>query len=145
MTHRGATDADIPALAAINRQLVEGESGGGMSQQRAESRLRRWLAEGDYRAVIFEERGAMVAYALVSTDDESSAYIRQFFVLPEHRGTGVGRRAIELLLREIVPPTARVTLDVLASNPGAHAFWRSVGFTDYAVRMEREPTESEDG
>ena len=51
----------------------------------------------------------------------------------------MGRRAIELLFREIIPPTARVTLDVLASNHGGHRFWRSVGFSDYAIRMERHP------
>ena len=39
----------------------------------------------------------------------------------------------------IIPPHVRVTLDVLASNRAGHRFWRSVGFTDYAVRMERVP------
>ncbi|HYD54030.1 MAG TPA: GNAT family N-acetyltransferase [Gemmatimonadaceae bacterium] len=135
---REATDDDVPLLADFNRQLIEDEHGGGMSQERAETRLRRWLADGDYRALLFEEKGATVAYVLL-TMEEDSAYIRQFLVLPAHRRGGVGRRVVELLLREAIPPTARVTLDVLASNRGAHAFWRSVGFADYAVRMERLP------
>lgn len=139
MHHRDADDADVPFMAAINRELIAHESGGGMSQERAEARLRRWMADGEYRALLLEEGGATVAYVLLSVD-EDSAYIRQFFVLPEHRRGGVGRRAVAHLLREVIPPTARVTLDVLASNDGAHAFWRSVGFTDYAVRMERSPT-----
>ena len=33
-----------------------------------------------------------------------------------------------------------MTLDVLASNRAGHQFWRSVGFGDYSIRMERLPT-----
>ena len=146
MRYRDAVDADAPMLADINRQLIEDEwGGGGMSLERLEARVRRWLREGEYRAVLFEEDGATVAYALVSVDDEDdSAYIRHFFVLHAHRRGGVGRRAATTLLREIIPPAARVTLDVLASNRGGHAFWRSVGFRDYAVRMERLPAAAAD-
>lgn len=137
MEYRYATQDDAPFLADINRQLIEDEwDGGGMSLERLESRMRRWLEDGDYQAILFQEEGATVAYSLVSVD-EDSAYIRHFFVLHEHRTRGVGRRAVEVLFRDIIPPTMRVTLDVLASNRTGHGFWRSVGFSDYAVRMER--------
>jgi GNAT superfamily N-acetyltransferase len=140
MEFRYGVESDAPLLADINRQLIEDEwGGGGMSLERLEERMRRWLAEDDYKAVLFLEDGATVAYSLVSVDEDDSAFIRHFFVLHEHRGRGVGRRAMETLLREIIPPTARVTLDVLASNEGGHQFWRSVGFRDYAIRMERLP------
>jgi ribosomal protein S18 acetylase RimI-like enzyme len=140
MEFRYATEDDAPFLADVNRQLIEDEwDGGGMSMERLESRMRRWITEGDYKAILFQENGETAAYALVSADDES-AYIRHFFVLPQHRRGGVGRRALQTLLREIVPPTARVTLDVLASNRAGHEFWTSVGFQDYAIRMERLPT-----
>jgi GNAT superfamily N-acetyltransferase len=142
MEYRYADESDAPFLADINRQLIEDEwDGGGMSLERLESRMRRWISEGDYRAILFQENDQTVAYSLVSVD-EDSAYIRHFFVLHEHRGGGVGRRAIEILFRDIIPPSMRVTLDVLASNRGGHQFWRSVGFTDYAVRMERLPVET---
>ncbi len=141
MEFRYGVESDAPLLADINRQLIEDEwDGGGMPLERLEARMRRWLAEDDYKAVLFLEDGQTVAYSLVSVDDDS-AFIRHFFVLHEHRGKGVGRRAMEILLREVVPPTARITLDVLASNQGGHQFWRSVGFTDYAIRMERLPAE----
>jgi GNAT superfamily N-acetyltransferase len=142
MEFRYAAESDAPFLADINRQLIEDEwEGGGMSLEGLERRMRRWLAEDDYQAILFQEGGETVAYALVSVDDDS-AYIRHFFVLHEHRRGGVGRRAVELLLREIIPPHVRVTLDVLASNRAGHRFWRSVGLTDYAIRMERVPTSS---
>ena len=139
MEFRYAVESDAPLLADINRQLIDDEwDGGTMSQDRLESRMRRWLAEGDYQALLFLESGTTVAYSLVSVD-EDSAFIRHFFVLREHRGRGIGRSAMEILLQQIIPPTARVTLDVLASNRVGHRFWRSVGFGDYAVRMERLP------
>lgn len=139
MEVRHAGEADVALLADINQQLIEDEwSGDPMSLDRLESRMRRWLAEGDYQALLFLEAGATVAYCLVSVDNDS-AFIRHFFVLREHRGRGIGRGAVEILLQQIIPPTARVTLDVLASNRTGHLFWRSVGFADYAIRMERLP------
>jgi GNAT superfamily N-acetyltransferase len=142
MEIRYATESDAPFLAEINRQLIEDEwDGGGMSLGRLEERMRRWISEGDYKAILFQEDGDTVAYSMVSVD-EDSAYIRHFFVLHDHRGRGVGRRAIEILLRDVIPPTHRTTLDVLASNTTGHAFWQSVGFGDYAIRMERLPTEA---
>ena len=139
MKIRYAVESDAPMLADINRQLIEDEwEGGGMSLRGLEERMREWIAEGDYQAVLFEEGGETVAYALVAVD-EDSAFIRHFFVLHGDRGRGVGGRAVDLLLREVIPPTHRITLDVLASNRAGHLFWRSVGFTDYAVRMERVP------
>jgi ribosomal protein S18 acetylase RimI-like enzyme len=139
MEFRYAEESDAPFLADINRQLIEDEwDGGGMSLEGLERRMRRWLAEDDYKAILFQQNGETVAYSLVSVDDDS-AYIRHFFVLQAHRGGGVGRRAIEILLRDIIPPGSRVTLDVLAKNTGGLHFWRSVGFHDYAIRMERLP------
>jgi GNAT superfamily N-acetyltransferase len=144
MEFRYAEQADAAFLADINRQLIEDEwDGGGMSLERLEARMSRWIAEDDYQAILFREAGATVAYSLVSID-EDSAFIRHFFVLHEHRGKGVGRRAAELLFREIIPPAMRTTLDVLASNRTGHAFWRSVGFSDYAIRMERLPAPESD-
>jgi ribosomal protein S18 acetylase RimI-like enzyme len=137
MEYRYAVEADAPFLAEINRQLIEDEwDGGGMSLEGLEARMRRWLADDDYKALLFQENGATVAYSLISVDEDTS-YIRHFFVLHEHRGRGAGRRAMELLLKEIIPPSSRVTLDVLASNEGGRHFWRSVGFRDYAIRLER--------
>ena len=145
MDYRIAVDSDAPLLADINQQLIQDEwGGGGMPLEHLEARMRRWIEEGDYKAIVFLEGGKTVAYSLVSID-EDSAYIRHFFVLHEHRGRGYGRRAIGTLLGEIIPADLRITLDVLASNQVGHAFWKSVGFSDYAIRMERNPPGSTNG
>lgn len=139
MEVRHAGESDVALLADINRQLIEDEwNGDPMSLEQLENRMRRWLAEGDYQALLFLESGTAVAYSLVSVD-EDSAFIRHFFVFRQHRGRGVGRRAVEILVQQIIPPTARITLDVLASNRTGYLFWHSVGFADYAIRMERLP------
>ena len=142
MKCRTAVESDVPLLAEINRQLIEDEWGDGMSLARLEARMRRWLEDDEYRAILFEEGGEVVAYSLVSLS-EDSAFIRHFFVMRTHRGRGVGRTAIETLFRDVIPPSVRVTLDVLASNTAGVAFWRSVGFSDYSIRMERDPDKAE--
>ncbi|HET6231829.1 MAG TPA: GNAT family N-acetyltransferase [Longimicrobiaceae bacterium] len=143
MEFRRATDADAPFLAEINRQLIAEEwNGGGMSLEGLESRMRRWLEEGDYEALIFSEGGETVAYALVRID-EDSAYIRHFFVLREHRGRRLGSAVMKVLLGEIIPPAHRIVLDVLATNEAGQAFWRSQGFRAYSMEMERLPTPPE--
>ena len=64
MEHRFATEADLDRLAAWNRELIEDERADNpMDQPALRERMRGWLA-GEYRAVLFEEGGEPVAYAL---------------------------------------------------------------------------------
>src|SRR5207245_1121026 len=92
MTFWFATADDCPLLAELNHQLIQDE--GHRSRMRVaelERRMRDWLA-GDYRAVPFEERSEVVAYALFrELPDE--VYLRRLFVLRHRRREGVGRRA----------------------------------------------------
>lgn len=140
MEIRDAVEADAPMLAQFNQQLIQDEWGGGsMSLEALTERMRRRITDDEYRVVLFHDRGNDIAYALVTADDES-AFIHHFYVVPEHRGDGRGRQAMEMLLRDVIPQTARITLDVLANNESGRAFWASAGFSEYSVRMERLPT-----
>ena len=136
MNYRTATLADIETLAELNHQLIadEGADNPRSVPQLAE-RMAEWL-EGRYRAVLFEEGGAPVAYALYR-DDGESIYLRQFFVTRERRRTGVGRDAITRLVNEVFPPGKRVVVEVLAKNARAMAFWHAMGFVDYFMTLER--------
>lgn len=136
MNYRTATLADIEMLAELNHQLIadEGADNPRSVPQLAE-RMAEWL-EGRYRAVLFEEGGAPVAYALYR-DDGESIYLRQFFVTRERRRTGVGRDAIARLVNEVFPPGKRVVVEVLAKNARAMAFWHAMGFVDYFMTLER--------
>jgi len=64
ITFRPATLDDCPLLAELNHQLIQDEGHRNrMTLPELEQRMRCWLA-GEYRAVIFEDGGDVVAYAL---------------------------------------------------------------------------------
>lgn len=66
----------------------------------------------------------------------STVYVRQFFVSPEYRRQRIGRRAIEWLFAHAWRDSPRVRLEVLVNNTPGIAFWKAVGFADYALTME---------
>lgn len=139
---RPATLGDVPLLARLNHQLIRDEGHRNpMTVEQLAARMRAWL-ETEYAAVVFEQDGGVVAYALWR-DDGDEAYIRHFFVARDHRHQGIGRQAVRLLLDDILPRGRCVVLDVLAHNSCASAFWQSLGFTAYAVTMELPPPTSD--
>jgi len=134
MTYRFATEHDAPLLAKLNHQLIQDEGHRNpMNVPELTERMGMWLTSG-YKAVIFEEN-SVVAYALYRNVSDG-IYLRQFFVPRKLRRKGYGAEAMRLLLKEIFSKGIRITLDVLAHNEGAHEFWKSLGFSDYFVRMK---------
>jgi predicted acetyltransferase len=99
--------------------------------------MRSWLA-GEYRAVFFEADGGIVAYALFREEPEE-IYLRHLFVVRHRRRQGVGRKAVEILRLQIWPRNKRLTVEVLVANTNAVAFWRAVGYSDHALRLEIMP------
>lgn len=135
MNHRAATIDDSRVLAELNRQLILDEGHRNrMSVPELEQRMKGWLS-GEYQAVLFEEQGNLVAYALFR-EGPDEIHLRQFFVLPEYRRRGVGRRAIQILRDDLWSGMKRLTLEVLVANTAAAAFWRAVGFSDYSLTLE---------
>jgi GNAT superfamily N-acetyltransferase len=121
----------------MNQQLIRDEGHRNkMTLPELEARMAGWLS-GEYRAVLFEDGGAAVGYALFRHEAEF-VYVRHLFVRPERRRTGVARDAVGWLRANAWADAPRVRLDVLVGNAGATAFWRSVGFRDYCVTMEWE-------
>ena len=79
-----------------------------------------------------------VAYVLWRRDpDYADVFVRQFFVERDWRRQGIGRSAIEWLLENRWQNAPRVRLEVLTGNVEAIEFWRAVGFSAYAITMER--------
>jgi len=97
-------------------------------------RMRGWL-EGEYAAILFEEAGEVVAYALYR-EQPDEIYLRQLFVVRHRRRQGFGKQAMHLLRSEIWPKNKRLTVEVLVANTAAVAFWRSVGYRDYSLKLE---------
>jgi ribosomal protein S18 acetylase RimI-like enzyme len=136
MTHRIATLDDCQLLAGMNQQLLQDERHRNrfMTLPQLEERMRGFLS-GEYRAVIFQEDGAVVAYALYR-EQTDEIYLRQLFVARDRRRRGLGRRAMEILRADIWPKKKRLTVDVLLHNTSAIAFWRAVGYKDYLLGLE---------
>jgi predicted acetyltransferase len=143
MTFRPATNNDCPLLAEMNHQLIRDEGHRNrMTVAELEQRMRGWLA-GEYRAVIYEDGGEVVAYALFREQPEE-IYLRQLFIVRHRRSQGIGRRAVEILRSQVWPKSKRLTVDVLVSNKRGVAFWRKVGYADYCLSLEILPENSTD-
>ena len=138
MTFRAATLDDCQRLAEFNHQLIRDEGHRNrMTVPELEQRMRGWIA-GEYRAVVYEEGGEIVAYALFREQAEE-IYLRQLFVVRHRRSQGIGHRAVEILRSQVWPKTKRLTVEVLVANKRAVSFWRSVGYADYALSLELLP------
>jgi GNAT superfamily N-acetyltransferase len=107
-----------------------------MTGPELEARMARWLA-GAYQAVLFEDGGRAVGYALYRRDPDY-VYLRQFFVRAECRRRGIGRGALEWLRENCWGTGSRVRVEVLVENAAGIAFWRATGFRDYALTLEWE-------
>lgn len=144
--YRLATPEDIPTLAQLNQQLVEDEQHVNRFQACAffETRMRQFL-EQEYKAVLFEDDGRIVAYALYTEAGERSdtIYLRQFFVCRDRRRQGIGREAMRLLKEEVWPKDRRLTVGVLWHNEAGRAFWKVVGYQEYALDLEILPAKRE--
>ena len=105
--------------------------------------MRGWLAS-EYRAVLYEDDGEVVAYVLFREQPEE-IYLRHFFVVRHRRRQGLGRRAVEILRSQFWPKTKRLTVGVLVANTSGVAFWRAVGYRDYSLTLEIMPESSTRG
>jgi len=136
MQYRFATIQDAPLLASLNHQLIRDEGHrNAMSAVELEQRMSQWL-QGEYQAVLFEECDGVAGYALFKRES-AWIYLRQFFVRPERRRSGIGRAALTWLLANLWNDVPRIRIDVLTGNIAAIAFWKSLGFADYCLTMEK--------
>jgi predicted acetyltransferase len=141
MTYRRATTNDCPLLAELNHQLIRDEGHRNpMTVPELEQRMRGWL-ESEYAAILFEDGGKVVAYALYR-EQPDEIYLRQLFVVRHRRRQGLGKQAMHLLFSEIWPKTKRLTVEVLTANTAAVAFWRAVGYRDYSLKLEMVPSDA---
>ena len=101
-------------------------------------RMKGWLGGREYRAVLFENAGEIAAYALYR-EEQNEIYLRQFFVVRHCRRRNIGRKAAELL-QALWPKNRRLTVEVLAGNAPALAFFRAVGYVDYSICLEILPS-----
>ncbi len=135
MLYRFATHEDVAVLAALNNQLIRDEGHRNpMALSQLAERMAGWL-QVEYSAVVFEEQSRVVGYALFR-EEEEFVYLRQLFVLREHRRKGIASEALNWLWANAWQNAKRVRIEVLVGNETARQFWQSVGFHEYCITME---------
>lgn len=139
---RPATVADAAVLGRLNHLLIRDEGHRNpMGVDELVERMRGWLANDGYEALLGFDGDDLVAYVLWR-DEPDCVYLRQIFVQREHRRQGVARHLMLSVFERW--PDKRLTVDVLAGNARALAFWRRMGYRDYAVLLERLPRADND-
>jgi GNAT superfamily N-acetyltransferase len=108
-----------------------------MNVEELEARMRNWLTSGTMRGVIFEVDSQPVGYTVFGLEADATVNLRHFFIARERRRQGLGTAAMKLLVQNVIPPGARVTVVVLARNEAGIRFWESLDFQDYAHILER--------
>ncbi len=107
----------------------------------------RWRGEEDIRQQItvswrvvggYDETGAMVGFARAVVDS-GSAYLSDVYVLREHRGTGLGKAIVRMMVDEDPGPKLRWMLH----TSDAHGLYRSFGFARPNGRYLERPSSRE--
>ncbi|MGY4827207.1 N-acetyltransferase family protein [Sphaerotilaceae bacterium SBD11-9] len=167
LLYRLATVADAEVLGRLNHQLIKDEGHRNpMSEAELIERMRGWLSHDGYEALLaFDSprsrqaepapEGARqlgsgpslscdgdkpVAYVLWR-DQPDCVYLRQIYVQRDYRRQGMARHLMLSVFERW--PDKRLVVDVLAGNARALAFWRRMGYQDYAVMLERLPLRGE--
>jgi ribosomal protein S18 acetylase RimI-like enzyme len=137
LVFRAATADDAPALGRLNHQLIRDEGHANpMNEGELVERMRGWLVDDGYEALVGYDGDDAVAYVLWR-DQADGVYLRQIFVQRDYRRQGTARHLMLSVFERW--PAKRLVVDVLAGNARALAFWRRMGYRDYAVMLERLP------
>jgi ribosomal-protein-alanine N-acetyltransferase len=121
---RFATRADALAVAEMSRDLIES----GLGWSWTKERVMRSLRHPDTNAIVAIRDAHRVGFGIMKYG-EDEAHLLLLAVDPAHARLGIGRTMLEWLERSAqVAGLGRVTLEARASNVGAHAFYRSLGY-----------------
>ncbi len=84
-----------------------------------------------------KERIGIIIYYFYSNlgSLEQNLHISEFFIKKEHRKKGIGTNAIKKLV--FLYPIQELRLEVLNSNQGGVAFWKSLGFNSWKYIMKK--------
>lgn len=144
------SEADIPALLPMMQALqIEDPFDQPFNSDRAIGALkemldhpalgRAWLIELDARSI-----GYVVLTLTLSIELGGRAgMVDELYVVPEHRGQGIGRAALQFVAEQADALGARVLLlEVSRSNERAKQLYRSVGFEDRGYHLMKRTIKS---
>ena len=130
-----ASQQDCDDLGRMNKRLIEDEGHSNpMTAEQLAERMATWIAT-NYAAHILTADGEKAGYC-VSRYDGDAIYIRQLYIERVYRRRGYGTYFVNWL-HQHVWQSRKLRLEVLAWNERGRQFWRSIGFQEYCVVMER--------
>jgi ribosomal protein S18 acetylase RimI-like enzyme len=131
---------DAPSVVRLIAQLGDAlDAPGGQS----ESYLRRALRSPGFGLLVAELESRIIGVLSYTVrpslwHGEDACLIEELVVDATHRGQGVGTALVQALLgRPEAKGWAEISVSALRGNERAIAFYRSLGFTDDAVLLER--------
>jgi ribosomal-protein-alanine acetyltransferase len=132
---RPATRADLPALAALEREAF--------NDPWTEAQLREALSWSGAIAVVAENAAGLTGYVLgrIIVDEGE---ILSLATAPQHRRQGIGRDLLTAVLAVMVERGVRSAwLEVRVSNEAARAMYQAAGFVAAGRRSDyyRQPLE----
>lgn len=126
---RRATLRDLEMLLPVHAQLAFEDSGvNPMEKDPNGFRLRsaRRIEQG--RVWVLIEDGRLIFKADIVSDTPEVIYMEGIYVAPENRGSGIGRRCLSQLTRNLLVHTKTVSLLVNEQNNTATDFYLKAGF-----------------
>jgi len=136
MSIKSAKTSDLKLLARMNLRLIRDEKHRNpMGVPALQRRMARWL-KGEYRATLFQACEITVGYCLFKREP-GYWYLRHFFIDRPFRRMGWGRTAFSLMRRKVWKKPGRVRVEVLTANRRGRLFWKSLGFSEYCLTLER--------
>jgi ribosomal protein S18 acetylase RimI-like enzyme len=120
----------------------------GVAREKAEADYARILPDGLATAgaavLVVEHDGSpagVVFFAEREQFGRRAAWLYEITIDPELRGRGIGRRAMELLEDEVrARGLQRIELNVFGGNEVARGLYRSLGYAERAVVMDKDLT-----
>jgi GNAT superfamily N-acetyltransferase len=93
---------------------------------RSPADLRKQIAEAWRVVGVYAADGTQVGFARATSDEVSEAYLGDVFVVPEHRGRGLSKRLVELMIDRGSGAHLRWTL----FTSDAHGLYSQFGFRE---------------
>jgi L-amino acid N-acyltransferase YncA len=137
VTTRRATQADAGAIARIYNQGIEDRIATFETRPRTAEDITGWF-DGVHPIVVAEEGGQIVGFASTSAYRPRECYAKiagfSVYVAREHRGRGVGRRALEALIEESgTAGLHKLVSRIFPENIASRAACRAAGFREVGV------------
>lgn len=151
---RNARRGDIPSLlllwGAMMKEIEAADPRFALHPRAREhqtAQFQRWIQEDKHLMVVAEEGGRLVVGFAIATRSAGNGWqipvsvgrISDIYVAQPRRRMGIARRLTGRLLDLLYEKgVGTVRLAVAVRNDGAHAFWKSMGWDDLEVVLQKE-------